>query len=155
MARKAMPRHLKIVRGTLKAHPELADQPEAEGELGEPGEYLGELERQVWRDVMALLPAGLLRALDRGTFESYVVLRAAWLTVTQAWIKGGRRAVVTVKGRKVGNPYLAELHKLSEHLRKLEGEFGFTPSARTRISLGAKHAGVSADPLAKFLKKHA
>jgi P27 family predicted phage terminase small subunit len=108
---------------------------------------------KVWGEVRDASPAGLLHTCDRGCFEGYVVLLAARVIAIQMWNSTGNAVMVKSTdghSRTQTNPYLKEVRRLTEQMRLLESEFGFTPAARSRISM-PHGSGLINDPLAKYL----
>lgn len=149
---KLKPTHLKLVAGTLRQDRAAPNQPEAYGDLGEPAEYLNALQMEVWRAVRDQAPPGLLTGCDRPAFEGYAVLLAARVTAIRMWNSTGNAVLLRsdqAATRMIVNPYLKEIRRLTEQLRMLDNEFGFTPAARSRISLPS--GGNVADPVAKYL----
>lgn len=107
----------------------------------------------MWQAIKAYAPPGLLKSCDRNCFEGYVVLVHARAVAIQRWNE--TNFSILVRGgddrhhRNIVNPYLKEVRRLTEQCRILEGEFGFTPAARSRISLG--QAEEPNDPASRFL----
>lgn len=152
MKGRARPTLLKLVSGTYRADRARPNEPVPRGTIGAPPDYLNEAQRAIWNRLVVQAPAGLLTDVDAEAFARYCVLvdtshRAiAHLNSTNALLVNSpdRRHARTV----ITNPYLRILRQVCETLRTMDGEFGFTPAARTRISLGPP---VEDDPASRFL----
>ncbi len=150
--RKGKPAVLKLISGTARADRMLPNTPEAYGDIGDAPDYLNEQQRHMWDALKANAPEGLLTACDRPAFEGYAVLCAARAAAIKGWNQTGNAVLLRsdqASTRMIVNPYLKEVRRLTEQLRTLDAEFGFTPAARTRISLPTGE-GID-DPVAKFL----
>jgi P27 family predicted phage terminase small subunit len=78
----------------------------------------------------------MLARTDRDLVEGFAVLVAARQNALDAFNRTGN--VILTKdsnGRPTGNPYLREYRRLTEQLRVLMGELGFTPATRSRVAL--------------------
>ena len=144
------PTQLKLISGTLRPDRQPVREPLPVGQLGDAPEYFTGAQRDVWVELRDGAPPGLLTNLDRGIFEGYVLLRAARDSCAKTWCAGGANPVIRSKdhGRIMPNPYLKEIRRLTEQMRLLENEMGFTPAARGRIDLGEQPPGTT---LSKYL----
>ncbi len=101
------------------------------GGLVPPAYFTPEL-RQRWAEILRLAPANILRPIDAGTLEDYVVnediARRAYAAVGDA---------LTVEGDKatVRNPNLMTYAKAVEVKRAAADRLGFSPSARVGLPL--------------------
>jgi P27 family predicted phage terminase small subunit len=132
------PTRLKVIAGTLRPGRAPVREPSPSGQLGDAPEYFTDQQRSLWDRCRDDSPDGLLTACDRGIFEGYIVLLAARAECVRLWNIAGGSVLVrsTDHARVVVNPYLKEIRRLTEQLRVLEGELGYTPAARSRIDLG-------------------
>ena len=153
---KPKPTRLKVVQGTLRANRAIANEPQPEGEIGAAPTYLNAAQRRLWEEVKGQAPAGLLTQVDRHCFEGYIVLLAARATAIRGWNVKTRNQIMVRSpvqaSRNYVNPYLKQIKSLTEQLRTLEGEFGFTPAARTRISISSGRSAVDDPLLRKYMK---
>jgi P27 family predicted phage terminase small subunit len=132
------PTVLKMIKGTLRTDRAPVNEPSPAVGIGNAPGYLNEHQVELWNQLRDASPPGLLTAVDRGIFEGYVVLYAARVTAIREWNRGRNSIIVKSRdhARDVVNPYLKEVRRLTEQMRLIEGELGYTPSARSRIDLG-------------------
>ena len=127
-------------------------EPRPREALGEPPAYFKRDQLQVWFRLEAGAPAGLLTAVDREIFEAFVVITAAREKLCKQFLEDNRKILIESpddKNRLILDPYLREYRRFSEQLRVLAQDLGFTPAARTRITLPEGDA--PEDLLAQFL----
>jgi len=90
--------------------------------------------KPIWRRVIRELKAmGLLAESDRMAIARYCEWLVEWLRARDA-LAGEPQVLPTQSGGKV-NPYINVMVKCEQWLHKFEGEFGLSPSARTRIAM--------------------
>jgi|SRR5215510_12828826 len=150
--RKTIPTHLKLVTGTYRPDRAPKNPPEATGTLGAAPAHFNDDQRRVWADLAADAPDGLLTACDRGIFGAYCILFHARILAEQNWNATNNALLIRSDDghrRAATNPYLREFRRLTDQMRMLEGELGFTPSSRSRINLMERIPGGS--KLAKYL----
>ena len=128
--RKPLPTHLKVMRGTLRKDRLNRNEPQVAPAFPACPRHLGQEAKREWRRVSKELRAmGLLTKVDRAALAMYCDARGRW-------VEALRRYGVMVKspsGFPMQSPYLAVANKAMEQMRLLLGEFGMSPSARTRI----------------------
>lgn len=98
--------------------------------------------KKVWRETVANLELmKVLTIVDRNALARYCQTCARWKKMEEFIQKFGETyPLKDEKGQVrcfVQWPQVAIAHKLATALGRLEQEFGLTPSARTRISVGA------------------
>ncbi len=114
-----------------------------------PG-YLGAEARKEWRRLSRELAAlGLLTGLDRGPLAAYCQAHALWVEAVTSIERYGTM-VKSPNGYPVPSPYVAVANKQVEIMGRIAGEFGMTPSSRTRIRVGDR---IPDDPFAAFLAR--
>ena len=150
--RRPIPTHLKVLRGNpgKRALPE--NEPQPKGNLFEPPDFLSEAQRVRWNYAIATSPPGLLKRTDRDILTAWVVAADlhAIAVVKQTEIDAGSDVpllarvggTVNADGARIGgtlqqSPYLPIINRQAQIMSRLVAELGFSPSARTRISLGA------------------
>jgi hypothetical protein len=78
MSRPRKPTNLIALQGGFRKHPERAraraNEPQPQGELGEPPACLGKAQQAVWYELSAQVPAGVLTNADRMLVEISVRL---------------------------------------------------------------------------------
>jgi len=150
--RKPKPTHLKLVQGTYRPDRAPVAEPSPADQLGDAPDHLNDEQRSEWAEILQAAPKGLLTRCDRGLIEGYVVLAAARTAAIRTWNATGTHPIVRAGDRRtmVVNPYLKEIRRLTDAMRTLAAEMGFTPSSRGRIDLGERDAG---GQLSKYLDK--
>lgn len=135
-------------------------------EIEEP-QHFDEEQLAVWKDVTRTLSLvnGLV-AVDRFTLERYCSLLCLYRKA-EKWMKESSKGLVaysiTVKDpddpsgkkEKLKNarplPQLKIMLEISNHLLRIEQQFGFTPAARASWGNGSGNGGTSADDGDEFL----
>ena len=128
-------------------------EPSPTGQLGDAPGFFTDQQRALWDQCRDAAPAGLLTICDRSLFEGFILLLYAREKLAMAWNAVGAEPLVKSKdkeskGRLVVAPQLREIRRLTEQLRLIESEMGFTPASRSRIDLGEAPVG---ERLAKYL----
>jgi P27 family predicted phage terminase small subunit len=150
--RKPTPTHLRALRGnpgkrTARRREPAPPPPPA---APTPPRWLDPKARRVWRTLAPELHTlGLLTPLDLDAFAAYCLARARWKEAEDQVAKKGE-VVKSPNGYPIQNPWLAIANRAAKQMADLAGEFGLTPSARTRID--AKPPA-DLDPLQKFLQR--
>jgi phage terminase small subunit len=137
-------------RGRFKERAKHEARPESP--LGPPPRYLNLDQLEVWFRLVGASPAGLLTGCDREIFEAFVVLAAARSRICEQFNNSSSDVIVQStddEKRWILVASLREFKRLSESLRILGQELGYSPAARTRVQI--KPAEVAVDPLAEFL----
>jgi P27 family predicted phage terminase small subunit len=127
-------------------------EPRVRSPIGEPPAYLALDQLEVWFRLADAAPDGLLTGLDRDIFEGFVVLAAARAKLIKQYNDSSREVIAQSpddENRWILVASLREYKRLTESLRVLAHELGFTPSARTRVLITPPEA--PADPLAEFM----
>ncbi len=151
MGRQRKPTHLKLVEGARDRRPGAvkSGEPVPRGHLSakDPPEHFCESRRAIWAYAVTHAPHGLLRRLDAQIFEAWCDachLRREAMRKLSA----GAMLVKTPNGAAVQNPYLGIVNRQAVIMKALAAEMGFTPAARTRISVGEDEGGD--DPTDRF-----
>ena len=100
------------------------------------------MQAQYWNDAIAAAPNGLLGTMDRELLVVWVCAsvmhRRAMVAQTQ--IDEGKAAPMLTKtpgGMAIQSPYVGIINKQAAVMLKAASEMGFTPSSRSRISVGS------------------
>jgi P27 family predicted phage terminase small subunit len=154
--RKPTPTHLKLVTGNPGRRKLNAKEPIAFGDLFYPPDYFDDALKEDWAYAIQHAPKGMLKKIERTTLEVFVVasntLRRAILA--QRKIDAGKELPFLTKtpnGMAIQSPYLGIISKQSAIILKAAAELGFTPSARSRITLDRSGEGETKDPLDEAL----
>lgn len=151
MARKPLPTALKLVKGTLRKDRSNPHEPRVAEPLShEPPEHLSELQKEVWRYILAHSPNGLLKSLDWAVLEIWVVAYTTYRDAQAAVARRGQ-VVKTPNDFPVVNPYLSNMNKQAAIMLKAASELGFTPASRSRIVIGQD--SVDDDPWTKLAQQ--
>ena len=144
-----------MLNGSAKHHPERRNrhEPQPIGDLTDPPPELSEEQKSEWTYAIENAPPALLRRLDRNMFMQWVVasadlneaekiLRVEGKVVNRG---GDQRITVMADGRqvktirsasKVPNPWVKVRRDAFDRMLKATSELGFSPTSRTRITLG-------------------
>ena len=142
MAHPRTPTALRIVQGGGKLRSKFKERAKREphGQLGlpPPPAHLNEEQRSIWERIDAAAPPTLLETNDAELLEGYVLLIQSRNQAARMFNQTGAMVLIksdASKGAFIVNPYLKEIRRLTETLRLLQGELGFSPAARTRIAV--------------------
>ena len=115
MGRHKLPSNVKKLKSTYRQHRENTNEPNPSRPLGDPPACLDDHQKDTWREISALVPAGVLTDADR------IILEVATRLLSELRTKG--RLSVGKMGHLIGT--LARM--------------GLTPSDRSKVSIpGAK-----------------
>jgi P27 family predicted phage terminase small subunit len=95
-----------------------------------------------------LAACGLLTVVDRAALEAYCESYAQWKEAMEALRENGL-TFATETGYVQQRPEVAIANSAPKAMRAFMGEFGMTPSSRSRVRVPGK--GEEADPFAEFL----
>lgn len=136
--RRPKPTHLKLLEGNPGKRPLNADEPIPAGDLAfDPPEGLSESQEKLWRSTMKDAPLGLLKNLDRELFRTWVIATDTYHRAVTALNASPSLMVRTRNGEWIQNPYLAIVNKQALLMHKAGEQMGFSPSARTRVTVGS------------------
>lgn len=152
MARKPLPKEIKILKGTYEKRYDNLAMPEfARGNLQAP-DFLSPIAQKEYERIAALLqPLGVFRESDESALTIYASAYARWREAEQHLAKEG--AVIEAKdGSPKRNPWLLIQSQAEEQMRKFLSEFGLTPSSRQKIKA---EKTVTNNPFAAFTAQEA
>jgi P27 family predicted phage terminase small subunit len=155
--RKPVPTALKLINGNPGGRPLNKDEPQPVGDLFAPPAHLTESQRDAWRYAIDHAPKGLLRKLDRGLLEVWVTAEDLHRQATQEindhgmfettggseetkTSKDGTVTTTVKKGVRIQSPALQVKNRQAEIMMRIASELGFTPTSRSRITLGGGEA---------------
>ena len=141
--RKPTPTGLRLLKGNPGKRALNRDEPIPEGGLGPAPKRLPKYVRDAWADLA--LQAWWATDSDRAAFEilSYNIAQARKLR------KDLEKEPRMVKGSRgeVRNPKSYELREAEDRAARLIGEFGMTPSSRSRVKVPKRP---KRDPMSEF-----
>lgn len=129
--RKPIPAHLKIVGGNPGKRPIAKKKRYVPTGLRAPSDLTG-VQKKLWKKINRDSPYQLLKAIDAMALKRYVVAQSIYDKAKQA-LEHSDLVIRYPNGSPANNPWLGILNRQAEILLRLDAEFGFTPSARTRI----------------------
>lgn len=147
--RKPNPTALKIAQGNPGKRKLNMHEPRPEAGAPCP-DHLDGLARERWEQVVPELERlGIITRVDIPAMTRYCEAWALWRKAMSTVAEQGE-VIPTIKGNLIQNPWLGIANKQAEIMRRLEGEFGLTPSSRSRFSTPPAPGG-PADELADFI----
>jgi P27 family predicted phage terminase small subunit len=134
MGRKPKPRALKLLNGNPGKRPLAAGEPvyPVESELSPPVELEGEALKEWHRCAPLLQTSGVLTSIDRTALKALCICYARWMDA-EKHVRNEGCVVAGSTGSLVMNPYVRVAAQALEQMRALMGDFGMTPSSRTRL----------------------
>jgi P27 family predicted phage terminase small subunit len=135
--RKPKPTALKKLAGNPGRRPLNEQEPNYAQKLPPCPTFLGSEARKEWRRTgKILMRAGVLKEIDRTAFAAYCQSYAAWVEAEREVAKLGT-VVKTKNDHPILNPYVPIARAAFDRMTKMLGEFGMTPSSRSRIHVDA------------------
>jgi phage terminase small subunit len=106
-------------------------------------------QRRLWGELLADAPHGLLRRSDRQLFTNYVVLadRLERAAVAQNALDAVAAAPMLMQPAGTVSPYIRIMNQATMLMNALQGELGFTPSARARMGVPVGGFGDDREPM--------
>jgi len=153
--RPPKPSNLRLIEGNRGHRPINQKEPAFEPELPAPPVFLCAQAVEEWKRVAPpLYRQRLLTAVDRAALAAYCQACGRWVQAEDALARMAKADMLTdalmIKthnGSAVQNPLVGIANTAMRDMMRFAQEFGFTPSARTRLS---GHGGDSSDPASKF-----
>jgi P27 family predicted phage terminase small subunit len=153
---KVKPTNLKLLAGTARRHRLNPQEPRPEIACPEAPDHLTPFARLEWdRVVGEMVGLGMMTELDRAALAAYCQAYGRWVAAEGALARMAMRDAVTeglilrtTSGNAIQNPLVGAANKAMADMVRYAAEFGFTPSARTRVT--ALGAGDEDDPFAIF-----
>lgn len=128
------PTKLKLLKGNPGKRKLNEAEPEPEVKAPSCPEWLTKAAKEEWDRVMPeLLKLGLMSELDRAALAGYCQSYANWRQA-QSRIRRFGMTFTTEKGYEGVRPEVAIAQRERHLMRQFAMEFGFTPSARSRVS---------------------
>jgi P27 family predicted phage terminase small subunit len=105
-----------------------------------PPSWLTKRQRQLWREILADAPYGLLRRIDRQLLVNYVELaerheRAAIALQKLDEVAGATPLLSGSGAAMTVSPYVQIMDRCVLLMTRLQGQMGFTPSARATLGV--------------------
>ena len=153
VGRKPKPTHLHVIEGTFNATKHgkrLKREPKPVGDLTEPPAWFSVGQCEVWAYGLQHAPAGLLKAIDQGTYVAWCVASDTHRLAAEELARLGIWGL-TISGARPGsllqNPLIEIMNRQALIMLKHASEMGFTPVSRARVSVDPR---VEANPFDEF-----
>ena len=128
--RKPKPAAVRALHGSNV--PDNPLEPVAEGNLAECPDYFTAEQRELWNYHLQNAPAGMLRRIDLGVLEVFVL---NYSIIRGAAREQRDRELMHMEGsREMQSNFVAMIARHSTILSKLASDLGFAPTARPRIT---------------------
>lgn len=138
---KPLPTAVRLARGTYRPDRAAANEPLVYGKPKAPAWLKSnpDAAKEFRRLVKELAAMGVVGSVDANALARYCVLWVRWRQAEEMIKRAGDTFVIKDSDGKVKtvmpSPHVAIARQLSEQLGRLEGEFGMTPSSRSRIEV--------------------
>lgn len=140
MGRTAKPKQIKIAQGTFRSDRDSNIQITATAKPPNAPTWLTTEAKAEWRRLARPLhDAGLLTAVDRGTFSLYCVAWGEWVEATRLVAREGS-TIKTTNGNSIQHPAVSIANKAWGRVIKAGLHFGLTPSARSTMRIGGSES---------------
>jgi len=134
--RPRKPSALRLVHGTRDKHKN-KNEPKPDG-VATPPKWLSKAALKVWNELATELEAiGLLTSIDAPAFAVYCESYVELVQAENELIKGGRTQT-TKDGFVRKSPWLSVRDEAHKRMMQIGGQFGFSPSSRTKIEVKPK-----------------
>jgi P27 family predicted phage terminase small subunit len=150
------PTAIRELEGNLAKRPMPSHEPKPRAGQISPPTWLAEVEHglalQMWeQEAPEYKRLGLLTIIDREPFAKFCAYMAEWLRLTRE-IKAEGEILTLNEGRNVyANPKCGLRQQAFKNADSIGRQFGWTPSARTKIAVDNPHA-VSDEGILSFIK---
>ena len=143
--RRPKPTDLKLVEGRFYRLNKA--EPIPSGELQDPPIIFDAGQCDVWNYAIDNAPRGLLKRLDAGLLQTWVVAHCLHDEAIKA-LQSSPRIIKSPNGMPIQSPWLQILNKQAAIMLRVAGDLGFSPASRACISLGDTE--VEYDPTDRF-----
>lgn len=135
--RNPLPTAVKKIKGTLQPCRTNRSEPRSNTTLGAAPDYMSESAKEAWQYAVTNAPVGLLSALDGAVLERWAncsgLYREALSKINRAGVSG--MIIKTPSGILRRSPLMDVIRDLALEMKGYETEMGFTPAARSRVSV--------------------
>lgn len=114
---------------------------------GAPPKWMDAMAREIWKELSEQLVAqDLFTIVDRSALEIFCTTYSRWRKAEKAILKADELTFTTPNGYRQELPEVAISRKAAADIRAWCSEFGFTPSARSRLVKGSGAAAGKKKP---------
>ena len=150
--RKAKPTKVLQLHGTFRSDRRNRDEPQPEIAIPDRPEFLkGEAAREWQRLVPLLVKEKCLTEWDRAALAAYCQTWKEYRALCVRVHRVSQYTTLTSQGTEIQHPLVGAKNTAFNNLLRICGEFGLTPSSRTRLAVGPASGDV--DPLQELLKR--
>lgn len=136
MGRKPKPTHLKILGGETRPHRVNYDEPSAQTGVASSPEWLSARATEIFAQISATLLGMSIASPDDQHALALLASRLEEVEILTAVIEDQGRTYLTDSGLWKARPEVAQRSEAMRHAQSLLVEFGLTPSARSKVSVG-------------------
>lgn len=150
--RRRKPTNILKLEGTLRSDRRTGDEPQPTIAIPDRPEFLkGEAEKE-WRRIAPLLAdQNCLTEWDRAALAAYCQTWKEYVALCKQVNRVTKVVIKTSKGTQIQNPLVGAKNTAFNNLLRICGEFGLTPSSRSRLAVGPASGDI--DPLQELLKR--
>lgn len=146
---KPTPTNLRLLQGGKPEEESREPTPEVPAELPEPPAWLDKYAQEEWRRVMPdLYATGVYALIDEQMLAAYCTAYSRWRHAEEDLRNMADKDPVTHgamlktdKGNAIQNPLVGVANSALKSMYSIAAEFGFTPSARTRLQGASRSPG--------------
>jgi len=134
--RKPKPTVLHLISGSKNLRKDRLNEPEPVGDLHAPPATMTDKQKEIWVHAIDNAPKGLLRTLDSHILGIWVIACDMHYEAMLQVQKFGMVVKSPTQGVPVQSPYLSIINRQAEIMLRAASELGFSPTSRSRITLG-------------------
>jgi P27 family predicted phage terminase small subunit len=142
--RKPLPTHLKLIQGNPGKRALNKDEPQPDLSIPTPPPHLNDEAKVEWgRVIDNLYRLALVSEIDRAALAAYCQAYGRWVQAERALARMAEKdqlthalMIKTTNGNAIQNPLVGTANHAMNEMMRFAGEFGMTPSARSRINVG-------------------
>jgi P27 family predicted phage terminase small subunit len=110
-------------------------EPQPVGNVTAAPAHFDDDQRAAWDYAVQHSPTGMLKMVDAGVLECWVVAHCMHRTAVKALQAAGSLMVTTPNGLQVQSPFVPIVNRQAQIMMRAAAELGFTPTARPKIGL--------------------
>lgn len=149
--RKALPTHLKIVKGTDRKDRENKDEPMPNRKIPDPPGHLNDIAKEEHKRMSGVLyNLGLLTEIDGTALAAYCEAYSVWVEACTVRNELGAdwMTETTMNGNTIQRPIVGIINQARKAMKDFLVEFGMTPASRSKVS--AKKSEDKKNPFSKL-----
>lgn len=147
----SQPTQLKILHGNPGRRKLNSREPKPTAGCPSCPSWLNAEAKAEWKRQTEVMPAGLMTMADRGALAMYCQAWSEFVEASKFCKQITNHWITTDKGNLVLHPASLVLQRSHERATRLAAQFGFTPSARSRLEMPPQDK--KSNPLQEHLKR--